>query len=135
MTEVVTTGFVEKGHLTIRNREAFRGQLRHLRGEVVVTVERKHAIRSLEQNAYWWGVCVHLVSEHTGYTPNEVHELTKQMFLPKKLCFTDDNGVVKGEYVIGGTTTRLNKIQFGEFIEAFRRWAAEDLGVIIPDPA
>jgi len=77
---------------------------------------------------------VELVSEHTGYTPDEVHELAKQMFIPKRLAVADGNGEIRGEYVIGGTTTTLNTIEFGEFVESFRRWAAQDLDVVIPDP-
>ncbi len=136
MTSAATaTGRIEQGKLQVRGRQDFERQIRQLRdGEVVVTVERRHATRSLDQNAYWWGVCVELVSNHTGYTPDEIHELAKQMFLPKRLAVTDGNGEIKGEFVVGGTTTTLNKVEFGEFIESFRRWAATDLGVVIPDP-
>lgn len=56
------------------------------------------------------------------------------MFLPKKLAICDGNGEVKGEVVIGGTTTSLNRIEFGEFVDRFRQWAAEELSVVIPDP-
>lgn len=132
--EVITTGTVERGKLHLRHRERFLSGVRALRGEVEIVARRKRATRSDQQNRYWWGCCVELVSEHTGYTPDEVHELAKQMFLPKKLAVTDGNGEIKGEFVIGGTTTRLNKVEFGEFVELFRRWAATELGVVIPDP-
>lgn len=102
--------------------------------DLELVIERKHATRSAAQNSYYWGVVVGLLSEHTGYTPDEIHEILKAKFLPKKLAVTDGNGEIRGEFVIGGTTTRLNKIEFGEFVEAVRRWAAEDLGVVIPDP-
>lgn len=132
----MTTGRVsEEGKLHIRNRSAFQGALRELRGkEVFLELRRARATRSLAMNRYYWAVCIELVSNHTGYSPDEVHEIVKQMFLPKKLAVCDGNGELKGEFVIGGTTTKLNTLEFGEFIERFRQWAAEDLGVVIPDP-
>lgn len=134
--EFVTTGRIEAGALRIRNKREMKQALSHWRdGDVTVTVERKHATRSLPQNAWYWGVIVELISEHTGYTPDEVHDVLKAKFIPKKLAICDSNGEVKDELVIGGTTTQLNKIQFGEYCEAIRQWAAEDLGVVIPDPS
>lgn len=135
MGEIATTGCVRAGRLEIRNRKHFAAALKRMRdGEVLVTVSRKRATRSTQANRYYWGVVVELLSEHTGYTPDEVHELLKSRFIPKKLAVVDGNGEVKGEFVIGGTTTSMNKLEFGEFCESIRRWAAEELGVVIPDP-
>ena len=135
MTEIVTTARVQRGKLTVRAWNRVQRQLERSKdGEYVIRIERRHAHRSQQQNRFYWGVCVHLVSEHTGYDPDEVHQLAKQMFLPKTLALADGNGEVVGEYVLGGSTTKLNTVEFGEFIERFRRWAAEMLDVVIPDP-
>jgi hypothetical protein len=135
MPEVVTTGFVRGGRLEIRNRKRFAGDLGRMRdGEVLITVSRKHATRSVQANRYYWGVVVELLSEHTGYTPDEIHEVLKAKFIPKKLAVSDGNGEIKGEFVIGGTTTEMNKLEFGEFITNIRQWAADELDVVIPDP-
>ncbi len=101
--------------------------------DLEIIIERKHATRSLAQNAFYWSVVVASLSEHTGYTPDEIHEILKAKFLPKTRAITDRNGEIVGEFVIGGSTTALNKIEFGEYIEQVRVWAAE-LGVYIPDP-
>lgn len=98
-------------------------------GEVVVTVERRHATRSVEQNAAYWVAIVNPLAEHTGYTPDEIHEILKAKFLPKRVAIQDGNGEIVDEYVIGGTTTRLDKVQFGEFIREIQVWAAETLGL------
>lgn len=103
-------------------------------GEVVIVVRTVKATRSLIQNAYYWGVCLQLVSDHTGYTPEEVHDLAKQMFLPKALALTDGNGVVVEKRVIGGSTTKLNTGEMSAYVDRFREWAASTLGVVIPDP-
>lgn len=102
--------------------------------ELEITIERKHATRSHAQNRFYWGVYIHLISEHTGYSPDETHELLKAKFLPKKLAIADQNGEVTDEFVIGQSTTRLNKIEFGEYMERVAQWAAETLGVVMPEP-
>lgn len=135
MTDVVTTGSIRSGRLDIRNRKRFSEALRRMRdGEVLITVTRKHATRSVQANRYYWGVVVDLLSDHTGYTPDEIHEVLKAKFIPKKLAVSDGNGEIKGEFVIGGTTTEMNKLEFGEYITRIREWAAEELDVVIPDP-
>lgn len=135
MSAIEATALVRNGRLELRNKREFQARLRRMKdGAVRVTVERIQATRSIQQSRWYWGVIVDLLSEHTGYTPDEIHDVLKAKFLPKKLAVTDSNGEIKGEFVIGGTTTRLNKNEFGEFCESIRRWAAEELGVVIPDP-
>lgn len=102
--------------------------------ELEIVIERKHATRSLAQNAYYWGGVVGALSAHTGYTPDEMHELLKAKFLPKSMALCDGNGEVVDQLVIGGSTSKLNKIQFGEYIEQIRQWAAEALGFTIHPP-
>lgn len=133
--EFQTNAKVENGKLLIRNRRLFDECISAWPDcECVVTIEKKHATRSVQANRYWWGVCVALVSDHTGYTPEEVHDLAKHMFLPKALAVTGRNGELLGEFVVGGTTSSLNKLEFGDFIAKFRMWALEKLGVEIPEP-
>lgn len=135
VSEYVSGGRVEGGRLQLRNKRAFDTALAKFKdGEVLVTIERAHATRSDAQNRYLWAVVIDLIADHTGFTPDETHECLKAKFLPKKLAFADGNGVVVDEYVIGGSTRKLNKVEFGEYIEAIRTWAAEYLGVVIPDP-
>lgn len=133
---VVASAVVQRGRLVIRNRRAFDASVAELRDgwDVELTVKRLRATRSLEQNAYYWGVVVQLLSEHTGYTPDEIHELLKAKFIPKRLAVCDGNGVIQDEIVLGGTTRSMNKLEFGEYVEAIREWSAESLDVVIPDP-
>lgn len=129
-------GRMHAGRLRLEQANVFAAQLQTLRdGVVEIAIARQRATRSQQANRYWWGVCVALVAEHTGYTPHEIHELAKQMFLPKRLVVADRHGEVRDEVVIGASTTRLNTLEFSEFVEQFRLWAAETLGVIIPPAA
>lgn len=129
---VIGAGEMRNGRLKIIRFPALDG-LKD--GPVDITVTRKRATRSAQANAYWWGVVLAALSEHTGYTRDEIHEIVKAKFLPRQLAVCDGNGEVIGEYVIGGTTTRLTTVEFGELIERVRVWAAEELGCEIPEPA
>lgn|SRR3990167_3438522 len=132
---VVASASVRNGKLFIRNRRQFDQQIAQMKEgwEVAVAVTRRRATRSLAQNAFYWGVVVELIAEHTGYTPDEVHDLLKAMFIPKRLAVQNGNGEIKGEIVVGGSTRAMNTIEFGEYMESIKRWAAETIDVVIPD--
>lgn len=136
VTELVIGCRIEGGRLKIRNLRKFESELSRMRdGEGVLRIEPAKATRSLNANAWYWGVIVHELSEHTGYTPDEMHEFLKAKFIPKRLSVQNGNGVIVDELVIGGTTREMSKSDFSEYCESIRRWAAEDLGLNIPDPS
>lgn len=133
--EYVATGEVRAGRLRVRNQPAFTEAMRRFQdGEVLVRIAHVRATRSEQQNRWYWGVIVESISEHTGYTPDEVHEFLKAKFIPKRVAVCDGNGEIKDDLVIGGSTAKLNKVSFGEYCEAIRGWAAQELDVVIPDP-
>ncbi len=123
LDEVTATANVRRVRLIIRNRAQFDQLVARIdeRWELEVSVRRLVANRSHLQNKYYWGVCVHLVSEHTGYSPEEVHELAKQMFIPKRLSVANGNGEIVGEFVMGGSTRTLTTAEFSEFTERFKQ--------------
>lgn len=51
------------------------------------------------------------------------------MFIPVKII--DAQGTVIGQY--DGSTTEFNKSEMSEYIENIRAWAADNLGIDIPD--
>jgi hypothetical protein len=135
LTEYVTSGFIVDGELRIRNQRGYRRALAAFRnGEVVLTIERRHATRSVYQNRYYWGCVLRLLSEHTGHTVDELHEWAKQTYNAKRLAFANATGEIVDEKTVGLSTSRLNKVTFGEFVESVRRFAAEELSLVIPDP-
>lgn len=140
-TRVETTGRMTLGKLGMRNRARFLLELSRMRdGEVEVVVSRKHAIRTLRANNYYWGVIVEVLSEHTGYTPDEIHDYCKRHFLPREharddLVIINTNGEQVETFCQGAlTTTRLNKVDFYEFCERIRVWAEQDVLLLIPTP-
>lgn len=89
--------------------------------------------RSNEQNRYYWGVCIALLSEHTGFDREEMHEILKRRFLRHTVWVHHKDGIQE-QVVISKTTTKLTTKQFEEFLTGIRQWSAQDLGVVLPEP-
>ena len=95
---------------------------------------RKHAFRASQpetkdtrsgcQRKYQWGVVYKLMAEHTGYEPEEIHQLMTKMFL------SYEN---KGEVFVE-STAELNTKDMENYLESVRRFAAMELGVNVPLP-
>lgn len=101
-------------------------------GDHVDIIIRKHRDkRTDEQNKYYWGVVILILSNHFGYDPEEMHEELKLMFNPVQ-------SKIDPSRKIGGSTTKMNTVEFyhdqDSYIEKIRRWAATEYGVFIPDP-
>lgn len=135
-TDVVAHGSIRNGKLHLRNRRDFDQAIAQFRegAEVEIEVTIRRAARSIKANAWYWGGIIHAISEFTGYTPDEVHEWAKAKFIPKKLAICNGNGEVVDEYVLGGSTRKMNTVEFSEYCESIRRWAAETLDLYIEDP-
>jgi len=81
--------------------------------------------RSQAQNRYYWGVVCKLVSDHTGYTPDEVHQIMAGQFL----------GYERNEIRFIPSTTKLKTGEFEIYMEQCRRWASVELSCYIPLPS
>jgi hypothetical protein len=90
----------------------------------VIEIQKSKQVRSLNQNKYYWGVVVKILSGHTGYTSDETHQELARMFLGY-----DNNGkrFVK-------STTKLNTFEFEQYTEKCRIWARNEMSVHIPLP-
>lgn len=98
-----------------------------LEGQRVVTETKKfRKNRTDAQNRYWWKIVINILSEETGFEPEEMHDWIKREFLP----------VVskKGDFKSGRSTTRLTTLEFVDLIERVQRWASMELNCYIPDP-
>jgi hypothetical protein len=134
MKRVVGFGEVIDKRLVLRNESTFNEQLGQLKGSVEVTVEKARSRRSLNQNAYYWGVVVKMISDELGYTPEEVHEVLKEKFNPKDLALMAYDNQTIEQVRIGVSTANLGKLDFCAYIERIQRWASEFLHLNIPDP-
>lgn len=135
-SDIVTTATVTRGKLFIRNRRDFDRLVAQLPDgwEMELSLTRLRATRSVQANAYYWGVVLKALAEHTGYTADEMHDVCKAKFLSKHLALQNGNGEIVGEFVLGGSTRKLKTNEFYDYVEAIRQWAAANLDCDTPDP-
>jgi dihydroorotate dehydrogenase len=89
--------------------------------------------RSNNQNRYYHGVVVKTLSEHTGFTSDEMHEVLKHKFLKTYLHVVNKKGSVE-EVQISKSTKDLNTKEFEDYMTKVREWASIELGCWIPEP-
>jgi hypothetical protein len=118
-------GTTKGGKLIFHDKQRFLDYVNQLGdGIVEMTLKKRRRTRSLNQNAYYWGVVCQLISDYTGMTPDEVHEYLKSTFNYK---------MVKN-FKVPISTTNLNSIEFGDYITKIKIWASIELHLNIPDP-
>lgn len=83
--------------------------------------------RSQQQNRFLWGVVYTTIAESTGYTTEEVHELLKDKFLPRKFVTIGDT-----TKEVRKSTAQLSIDEFSKYLEQLAAFAAE-LGITLPD--
>jgi len=135
-TLVLTGCVTDQRKLKVRMRREVSQQLARWKPgtELTVTIERKRATRSLESNAYYWAVVVDRIAQRLEWTPDDAHFYLKARFLPKKLAVCDGNGEIVDEFVLGGSTAKLNKIEFWNYLDEIVLWAGEALQLELPPP-
>ena len=121
-------GQIADGRLVVDNPRWFRGMLQqYADAPVVVTIERKRNKRSKEQMGYLWGVVYPLISEHTGHSPEDIHDIFKAKYLRRKKVWRGTTMVVLG------STSALTSNEMAEFITNVVLEAGE-LGISVPPP-
>ncbi len=120
---------VVRDDLTLQfiNPVSVKNHLLRLKGQTVeMTIEKRRKHRSNEQNRYYHGVVLKMIADYCGYRGADeiegLHEEFKRKFLPKV-----------GRLNIVKSTSSLNTVEFSEYIESIRAWAAENFQLYIPD--
>lgn len=90
----------------------------------IMTIKEFKNQRSKNQNNYYWGIVLDILSKDTGYTPDEMHELMGKKFLSYEK---------KGEMFVK-STTKLNTKDMEDYLENVRRFASMEFGIYIPLP-
>lgn len=139
MEEKLTyTGRVDENGKAILPAAKMRQEIARLFAgkEIEVRIMRRRKHRSDNQNRYYWGVVVPMIQagiKDMGDVAgtDEVHELLKARFLGRDKI---DQGTGEFLYRLPGSTASLSTVEFLEYIAHCQQFAAEYLGVIIPDP-
>lgn len=95
--------------------------------KLVVEINLEKSKRSLDQNAYLWGVVYKTIADYNGDTEKALHDYFVRTLLPPKFI-----KVMGKEIKVPSSTTELSKIEFGEYIERIRSEVAP-MGIIIPE--
>ncbi len=129
--EIYFSGKVnEQGTLEGIPRKKFADQLKHFAGKPIeLIIRRKKKYRSIQQNKFLW-LSYNLISDHTGFTPDELHEIFKGMFL-KREKVNEKTGTL---FTYTESTTALTTIEFMEYMERIVKFSAEEFGITLPMP-
>ena len=117
---------IENGKLAIDTPEKWK---RYLSGfdegtKLTIEIDKAKNNRSLSQNRYYW-LYLGIISNETGHTEEELHELFKRKFLPPT------HKVILGTgFKLPASTTDLSKHDFSEYLDKICALT----GVPIPDP-
>lgn len=90
-------------------------------------LERVEPLRSLLQNALYWAWLAKLEQE-SGNSSEDMHDYLKSRLLPKRIIKV--KGKVEHELEVEGSTTKLTKAEFGEYLAK----CAEHTEVPLPTP-
>lgn len=98
--------------------------------DIIIRKQKKK--RTNDQNRYYWGVVVPILSNHFGHdNPEDMHEDLKLLFNPIE-------SKIRPGKKIGGTTTKLSTKEFmsddDSYVERICRWAATEYQIYIPPP-
>ena len=106
-------GKVKQGKLTLDDNLGFRDYLYLIEGDVHLEIKVAEKVRSPQQNAYY-RVIIRILSKELGYTEQEMHE------------------TIKEKYDIE-STKQLSVPEFTELLEAIKRWAVIEMGIVLPN--
>lgn len=103
--------------------------------KVSVTVELYRRKRTNQQNRYYWpvivsGITSQFIEDGILISKEETHDMLRGMFLKKELLSEKTGEVI---IVIRHTPT-LSTVEMNDYCEHCRRWAAETLNLILPEP-
>lgn len=101
-------------------------------GYTIYVVDEK-PFRTLAQNSYLWGVVYSTISKHTGYKPEEIHELCKVKF-GLKTRFTIAGGMELQIEEFTMPTKMFDTKQMTDYIDSIRQWSQDSLDCYIPQP-
>ena len=92
-----------------------------------VQIKPYQSRRSVDANRRLWALHK-LASDETGHSVDELHELCKAMFLPRKMVKAGDQ-----EREVSGSSAKLRKKDFMAFMEQVEAFYIEKLGVFLGD--
>ena len=120
---------IEHGQLVVDNREGLIQACKKYPEGAYLVVSKNKPNRSNEQNRYYFGVVVKILSNETGYTVDEMHEILKYKFLGvKEISWGTDRIVTIKD------SKSLKTDEFEDYLKRIREWASAELSIYLPLP-
>ena len=114
------------GLLVVENERLLNEYLKRNEGKkMLVVVKPIRNQRSLNQNAYYHGVVLKILSEELGYFKDEMHDVLKNKFLH----YVDEHGNDRTK-----STSDLTTLSMKEYMDKIRSWALIEYAITIPEP-
>lgn len=117
----VLFGKIEEGFVKL-DRYSQKEAVEHEGARVIVEIDTPKNIRTAQQNKYLWGVVYKEISEYTGYTNEEVHQVFGERFLSYE----------KNGHKFVKSTTKLSTKEFSQYVDKVIQYAGEKFQVSIP---
>ena len=93
-----------------------------------ISITMLREVRSYPQNRLYW-MWIGCICDETGGDKEGVHRELGEMFLPK----TKTRGM--GEiYDVPLSTTKLNTLEFKNYLDRVQVFSSSELGIILPNP-
>ena len=96
--------------------------------EYSVEVKQYRKNRSNAQNRLLWS-WIGIISDETGYTPDELHE-----YLKTRLLGVEEKTIMGHDIFIPKSTTKLTALEFTQYLEKIEMLAME-MGINLPHPS
>lgn len=127
------------GTLRIKNRKMFDDHLRSMSRDkdydIEVEVKPKRRVRSIFQNAYYFGIVLYMISDRLRGLGHDVDKEMTHEFLKGRFLFTEMHDPKTGEVMkIPKKTRELTPSEFMDYLEHVKQFSAEVLDLYIPDP-
>ena len=137
MNKVRAEAYVLNGKPTGFDRDAFLNGYKQFEGQnIIMTYFKKPDKRSIHQNAFMWGHVYKVISDHTGFRPEEVHNYFRDRFLPLRKRVAVDP--TTGERVVHQeleSTTKLSVKQFTDYLDQIMQFSIQELECNFDDAA
>lgn len=108
--------------------KAYVDDLKTEKKKYIVEVKVERERRSIDQNALYW-LWLNCIMDETGEHKDNLHEYFKTKFLG-----VDDRQCFGHHFFLPNTTTKLDTLQFKNYLDRIQEFASVELGITLPDP-
>ena len=122
----------DDGIFTARTKSEIAATIKALAGRAVDVIVQPHQrSRSLDQNAWIWGVAYPILAKHLGYDRDEIEDLHYGLVAKWGGEHFDKR---LGAMVPNKRSSKLTTREFSDYMEWLVRFSAKECGCIVPLP-